>query len=147
MSYRSLKRVLGETNLERKCRILFGTCLLLLIAGSFYLVWKRTEELVEEKNSTTGSLLVEAIMYKIHFRGFETDPERKPLVAEISKDLKNQSYRWQFLSLKESQWTQLPSNPEEVELLRSLKKAMAEQNAKLASKSETNQDANSRIPN
>ncbi len=36
MSYRSLKRVLGETSLERKCRFLFGACLLMLITGSFW---------------------------------------------------------------------------------------------------------------
>ena len=36
MSYRSFKRALGETNLERKCRFLFGTCLLVLISGSFW---------------------------------------------------------------------------------------------------------------
>lgn len=37
MSYRSFKRVLGETSLERKCRFLFGACLLLLITSSFWL--------------------------------------------------------------------------------------------------------------
>ena len=36
MSYRSIKRVLGETSLERKCRLLFGACLLLLIGGAFW---------------------------------------------------------------------------------------------------------------
>ena len=36
MSYRSIKRVLGETSLERKCRLLFGGCLLLLISGTFW---------------------------------------------------------------------------------------------------------------
>ena len=31
MSYRTIKRLLGETSLERKCRFLFGGALLLLI--------------------------------------------------------------------------------------------------------------------
>lgn len=35
MSYRTLKRLMGETNLERKCRLLFGLATLLLITGSF----------------------------------------------------------------------------------------------------------------
>ena len=35
MSYRSIKRVLGESNLERKCRLFFGSSLFLLIMGSF----------------------------------------------------------------------------------------------------------------
>ena len=48
MSYRSLKRVLGETSLERKCRFLFGGCLLVLITGSFWWYGRSTEELVYE---------------------------------------------------------------------------------------------------
>ena len=36
MTYRTFKRLLGETSLERKCRFLFGGALMLLIAGSFY---------------------------------------------------------------------------------------------------------------
>ena len=35
MSYRTLKRLLGETSLERKCRFLFGGGLMLLITGLF----------------------------------------------------------------------------------------------------------------
>ena len=48
MSYRSIKRVLGETSLERKCRFLFGACLLLLITASFWSCSYLTEKLVEE---------------------------------------------------------------------------------------------------
>ncbi len=36
MSYRSIKTVLGETSLERKCRFLFGASLLVLITASFW---------------------------------------------------------------------------------------------------------------
>ena len=35
--YRSLKRVLGESNLERKCRWLFGACVGGLIVVAFVL--------------------------------------------------------------------------------------------------------------
>ena len=38
--------VLGETSLERKCRFLFGGCLLVLITGSFWWTGSRNEELV-----------------------------------------------------------------------------------------------------
>ena len=41
MSYRSFKRVLGETSLERKCRILFGVSLLLLISIVFTVFYVR----------------------------------------------------------------------------------------------------------
>jgi signal transduction histidine kinase len=46
ISYRSIKRLLGETSLERKCRFLFGAGLLFLISGSFYLYWMLTKDLV-----------------------------------------------------------------------------------------------------
>ena len=37
MSYRAFKRLLGETSLERKCRFLFGSGVVLLIWLSFWL--------------------------------------------------------------------------------------------------------------
>ena len=49
MSYRSIKRVLGETSLERKCRFLFGACLLLLIIASFWVYGWQTEKLVRSR--------------------------------------------------------------------------------------------------
>ena len=52
MSYRSIKRVLGETSLERKCRFLFGACLLLLITASFWLYGKRTNTIIDEYGVT-----------------------------------------------------------------------------------------------
>jgi signal transduction histidine kinase len=48
MSYRAIKRLLGETSLERKCRFLFGAATLLLISGSLgWYAWN-TEDLIAE---------------------------------------------------------------------------------------------------
>jgi signal transduction histidine kinase len=48
MSYRGIKRLLGETSLERKCRFLFGAATLLLISGSLgWYAWN-TEDLVAD---------------------------------------------------------------------------------------------------
>jgi hypothetical protein len=58
MSYRSFKRVLGETSLERKCRFLFGACLLTLITGSFWWYGRSTEELVYEASRESARGLV-----------------------------------------------------------------------------------------
>ncbi len=71
MSYRSLKRVLGETSLERKCRFLFGACLLVLITTSFWWYGRQTEELVDSQNSITGSLLVEHAKLTIHMEKWD----------------------------------------------------------------------------
>ena len=55
VSYRTFKRALGETNLERKCRLLFGACLLVLITGSFWWYGSQTDKLVYERNRFTGA--------------------------------------------------------------------------------------------
>src|SRR5262245_2248703 len=62
MSYRAFKRLLGETSLERKCRFLFGAGILLLIAGSFYLHARLTENLAYNQTANTGRLLVNPIV-------------------------------------------------------------------------------------
>ena len=68
MSYRSFKEILGETSLERKCRFLFGLCLLLLITGSFWWYGSRTEDLVFTSTRTTGRHLVDAVMLHHHWK-------------------------------------------------------------------------------
>jgi signal transduction histidine kinase len=62
MSYRALKRLLGETSLERKCRFLFGGFILLLISGSFYLYARQTEHLAYDQITTTCRLLLMQIV-------------------------------------------------------------------------------------
>jgi hypothetical protein len=62
MAYRSITDILGETSLERKCRFLFGICLFVLIAGSFWWYGSRTERLVYATTRSTGRHLVDAIM-------------------------------------------------------------------------------------
>jgi len=97
MSYRSFKRVLGETSLERKCRFLFGACLLSLITGSFWWYSSRTEKQVSEASRRTGRGLVDAIMLRYHWEKWETDPDKKPFLDALSKNLENQQYTWDFI--------------------------------------------------
>ncbi len=54
MSYRGVKRVLGETRLELKCLVLFAICLLTLIGGSFWWYGSQTEGMVIDKARSTG---------------------------------------------------------------------------------------------
>jgi signal transduction histidine kinase len=103
MSYRSIKRVLGETSLERKCRFLFGACLLLLITASFWSYSYLTEKLVEEQNPIKGELLVAQVMLSLHWREFETNKEFLPVVEDLTKtinDQENQQYEWDFITSK-----------------------------------------------
>jgi signal transduction histidine kinase len=65
MSYRAFKRLLGETNLERKCLYLFGTFILLMITGSFWLYARRTEHLAYDQIETSCRLLVVQIVDRL----------------------------------------------------------------------------------
>jgi two-component system, NarL family, sensor histidine kinase BarA len=104
MSYRSIKRVLGETSLERKCRFLFGICLLFLITASFWLYGKRTNNIIDEQNRNTGKLLVNQEMASLHWRCLEAskvDPQYEILVKQLSKAFSGKSgkrdYEIQFI--------------------------------------------------
>ena len=59
MSYRTIKRVLGETSLERKCRFLFGGGLMVLITGAFYFYGQLNLRIVEDRNRVQARLLIE----------------------------------------------------------------------------------------
>ena len=55
MSYRTFKRVLGETNLERKCRWWFGVSLAVLLTLSFTWYGRRTDQIVQRFESRRSS--------------------------------------------------------------------------------------------
>jgi signal transduction histidine kinase len=109
MSYRSIKRVLGETSLERKCRFLFGACLLLLITTSFWWYGSQTEKMVYQQNRNTGRLLVDQVMYLRHWEKWgEKDDNFRWLIQELSKGLSNQKYEWRFLKPNSSDGASTP---------------------------------------
>lgn len=97
MSYRSFKRVLGETSLERKCRFLFGASLLVLIAASFFVYGRRTEKLVTDVNPTRGRLLVDTILAQVHWEKMETNEEFKPVIRDLSKTWQVNKFDQSFL--------------------------------------------------
>lgn len=96
MSYRSFKRVLGETSLERKCRFLFGACLLLLITGSFWWYGAQTARQVDKQNPIKGGLLVDTILALHHWEALETT-HGKPAPQDMAERLGRQGYRWSFI--------------------------------------------------
>ena len=66
INYRTIKRLLGETSLERKCRFLFGGGLLLLIASSFYAYARMTGNLVDDRMVQTARKLVRPVIWDEH---------------------------------------------------------------------------------
>jgi two-component system, NarL family, sensor histidine kinase BarA len=71
MSYRTVKRLLGETSLERKSRYLFGGSLLLLITASFYVYARLTSDLVYEQNPKQAQKLIFPIILEKHLQTLE----------------------------------------------------------------------------
>jgi two-component system sensor histidine kinase BarA len=68
MSYRTLKQLMGETNLERKCRLLFGLATLLLITGSFLWYGWSTSGLASEQAEMAGRLAATQTLVQAHLR-------------------------------------------------------------------------------
>lgn len=67
MSYHSFKRVLGETNLERKCLWWFGICLGVMLFLSFYWYGNTIRARVLERDRSLGRELVRASLLETHF--------------------------------------------------------------------------------
>ena len=97
MAYRTFKEILGETSLERKCRLLFGLCLFVLISGSFWWYGSRTEELVYTTTRSTGRHLVDAVMLHYHWKTLEVDQRYTNLIETLGRTLQSQPYGWRLL--------------------------------------------------
>ena len=68
MSYRSFKHLLGETSLERKCRFIFGSGILVLVSGSFFWYGQKTESLVLDQTTQTARMLVNPTSMDFHYK-------------------------------------------------------------------------------
>ena len=126
MSYKSLKRVLGETSLERKCRFLFGGCLLLLITASFWWHNSQTEELVRKQSRNTGRLLVDQVMCIEHWEKLETNDEFRTVVADLTSKLSQQEYEWRFIRPNDTNGTGAARDAFEMRVLDRFMKARPE---------------------
>jgi signal transduction histidine kinase len=115
MSYRTIKRLLGETSLERKCHFLFGTGLMLLISGSFYFYARLNLGVVREQYNKRADLLITANLDAEHWAALAGDrPDATPPLAmeHIRRladsfkptELKEQS--WKFFSVDEQAETE-----------------------------------------
>ena len=68
INYRSLKKLLGETSLERKCRLLFGLALMIMITTSFWIYAGRTRQLVERVQIESSERMVPEILWRRHMQ-------------------------------------------------------------------------------
>jgi len=95
MSYRTFKRVLGETSLERKCRWWFGVSLAVLLFLSFTWYGRNTEQIVKDLNPTfIGPELVRAGWLEIHLSSLDgSEGKFYSDVAASSGDL-GRKFQW-----------------------------------------------------
>jgi two-component system sensor histidine kinase BarA len=121
MSYRTIKRVLGESSLERKCRILFGISMLVLMVTTYGWYGYRTKRLVNENTRSNCRHLVSSVLLKIHFERYVLD--YKELARTISEGTEMVAYDGVFLSLEEtdSPDVQLPSSDWETKVMHGLR--------------------------
>lgn len=126
MSYRSIKRVLGENSLERKCRILFGLCMLVLIGGSFWGVMRFTEDFIREETRKKAREMLEMHLLKAHLadstmhgEGNQTDdPMMRDVTPRFTRlNAKIDSIVLDDSILRKNTSAQLPADPEERELV------------------------------
>ncbi|MBS0202771.1 MAG: HAMP domain-containing histidine kinase [Planctomycetes bacterium] len=113
MSYRTIKRLLGETSLERKCRLLFGGGLLLLISISFYFYAWQTQQLVINQNENLARSLIPSVILEKHASYFESDNHLEKNIENMSQDLKPDDWKeikWALLAadLKSADPSYLP---------------------------------------
>ena len=104
MSYKTFKKLLGETSLERKCRFLFGGGLMLLISGSFYFYAQLNGWIIRKQNVETAQMLISPIVVEKHLNLLKADPEYLNLMEQMSAQLKPEDVR------EDGRWTVLGPN-------------------------------------
>ncbi|MBI3463798.1 MAG: HAMP domain-containing protein [Planctomycetes bacterium] len=87
MSYRALKHLIGETGLERKCRLMFSVIILVLITASFYWYGRKSEGMVHEQNLNTCRMLVNPILFRRHWTALETQRDFVPVIDALFGEL------------------------------------------------------------
>ena len=138
MSYRGIKRILGESSLERKILILFGVCLLLLIAGSFLWVNRVTEDVIRRNTRDKAKGLFGDFMLRTHLSSvmFKESPDANQrlrlLYEAISTEVKTTQYEAQTVVLENSIsrnaiTPDLATDPNEVARLKEISVAAAKQ--------------------
>lgn len=98
MSYKSVKRVLGETHLERKCRFIFFVAMTTLIVFAFGSVEYNVEKMVMKTIRSKGQHLTEMSLLKLHYDVIQNDEEFEGLGEEMIESLENQDYEFKFFA-------------------------------------------------
>jgi signal transduction histidine kinase len=88
MSYRAMKRLLGESGLERKLRVMLGLGTALLVAASFWVYARLTEDLAQDQLQQTGRTLLAAVVVRGHVPGDEAQSALDAYQKRLEQDWK-----------------------------------------------------------
>ena len=101
MAYRSFKRVLVESSLERRCLFWFGIALTLLISGAFWYAERIAEGLVKERTQQAGEDFVGTAINSYHLAVEKTkDAESEHefnMMSEITSQTLSEDFKWEIL--------------------------------------------------
>ena len=100
MSYRTFKRVLGETNLERKCRWWFGISLFVMLSLSFTWYGRETNKLVEKNIQEMSKEYVRAGWQTLHIKS----------IVELESPDKDQADRLNLTNSSTTIWPRAVRN-------------------------------------
>ncbi|MBP88428.1 MAG: two-component sensor histidine kinase [Planctomycetaceae bacterium] len=135
MGYRSIKKALGATNLERKCRILFGVCLALLIAAAFIWVAYNTERVVMKATRAEGQSALTNQLLRKHWDEWENDPDSKAFLKALLDAFTYHDYETEVLGLdtveQRALTSRIPDHPHELDIVKRL-----QENIRLAKQGE-----------
>ena len=94
MSYRSLKRLIGETNFELKCLVLFGIGLTVLAFVTFFLYRWLTKSLLDRQTRTTARSLVAPLVLTTHWK-WDIRPNAKleSMIDDLSVEVRPDNLR------------------------------------------------------
>ena len=130
--YRTIKRFLGETSLERKSRFLFGACLVLLIGGAFWWVGRIAEDVAGDATRSRAHNLIAFRLLTHHagawrLSGKENDATRDMARETMEFIVTQQGYDYAVLRLGgklrfSDLKSKTPSDPGEHALLQKIKR-------------------------
>lgn len=126
MSYRTFKRLLGETGLEFKCRMLFATGLLILITGSFYFYSQQNLRVVRQQQRDSAQLLIAQNLQSFHWRkSVDAGSDWDGVIVDLAQELKPEKLRddkWKFIPIEYNDYEVRlrPSEQAEVDAYRAL---------------------------
>lgn len=116
MSYRTVKRLFGETSLERKTRFFLGGALLILISGSFYFYAQLNLGVVRDQFRQRAQLLFAHNLLQIHWQHNAINHEDAQFGPEFeasdsARNIRDLSTELKPATLREDRWKFLSPDP------------------------------------